>query len=428
MKKILFLIFLLLAVKPLFAQNDTTGYVYDSFFLAKKKGVWGRLGKSIAVDKPKPELVKTGTIKNNLPFNRYAGFFIRQIHIVSLELNQDINDTTSRRRNFFINIANKLHRKTREQNIRNNLFFSKGDKIYPYLLADNERHLREQPYLQDARISLATVAFNDSIDVYVYTKDVFSIGGSLNISGTNNFDAELRDENFLGNTTRVAFKVLYDETRGPATGYGGEVLQRNIAGSFTDVAVGFKSFNTAFSSGRPEETYTYINLNRPLVSAYMSFTGNIDLSWHKTSNAYVVDSIYKKELNYEYTDFDAWCGYNLGRKKLLNKNIQKRIREFFAVRVLHHQFQQVPGLYQNSYNYVYADITGVLGAVNIFKQNFYKTKYIYGFGRQEDVPEGFSLSLIGGWTDKQKSPKTLLWIGFYQKLFWQQRQLLQLYF
>ena len=408
MKQFFLLIFFLfssITFHPLFAQKDSLDFVYDTFFLAKKKGFLGRLGKSITADKPNPELVKTGTVKNNLPFNRYNGFPIRQIHIVSLELNQDINDTAHIKQSFILNIANKLHRKTREQNIRNNLFFGIGDKINPYLLADNERHLREQPYLQDAKINLTPVAFKDSIDVFVYTKDVFSIGGSLNISGTNNFDAELRDENFLGNTTRVALKFLYDETRGPAAGFGGEIMQRNIAGSFTDLAVGFKTFNTAFSSGKPEETYTYIQLNKPLVSAYMPFTGNIDLSWHKTSNAYVVDSVYKKEFSYEYVDFDGWGGFNLGCKKLLHSNIPKRIREFIALRVLHHQFQQVPGLYQSSYNYAYADITGALGAINIFKQNFYKTKYIYGFGRQEDVPEGFNLSVIGGWTNKQNRPR-----------------------
>ncbi len=409
--------FLSITASQLFAQKDSLDFVYDSFFLAKQKGILGKLGKSITADKPKPELTKMGTIKNNLPFNRYNGLPIRRIYIISLELNQDINDTARRRRNFVVNIANKFHKKTRESNIRNNLFFKEGDKLQPYLLADNERHLREQVYLQDAKISVKPANIDNAVDVYVFTKDVFSIGGSANISGTTSFDAELREENFLGNATKIAFKTLYDETRGPKMGYGGEVLQRNILGSFTDFSIGFKSFNTAFSSGKPEESYTYIKLDRPLVSPYMAFSGTIDLSWHRTSNNYVVDSIYKSQFNYEYVDFDAWGGFNLGCKKLLQKNVQRRVREFIALRVLHHQFQQVPGLYQYTYNYVYANITGVLGAINIFKQNFYKTKYIYGFGRQEDVPEGFSLSIIGGWTNKQNRPRPYYGVDFGRNYF-----------
>jgi len=42
----------------------------------------------------------------------------------------------------------------------------------------------------------------------------------------------------------------------------------------------------------------------------------------------------------------------------------------------------------------------VLGELSVFRQNYYKTSFIYGFGITEDVPEGFSASLIGGWTDE----------------------------
>ena len=420
MKRLFVSIIILLTTTPLnklFSQKDSLSYVYDSFFLAKKKGIFGRLGKSITADKSKPELTITGVVKNNLPYNRYSGLPIRQINIICLDLNQDINDATKRKRGILNRITIALHKKSKVAIIRNNLFFKEGDKLHPYLLADNERYLREQVYLEDAKITIEPVDFGNAVDVYVYTKDVFSVGGSLNISGTNNFDGELKDENFMGNATRISFKALYDETRGPQMGLGGEFLQRNIAGSFLDFSAGFKSFNTAFSSGRPEETFTYLRLDKPLVSPYMPFTGSVDLSWHRTSNNYIVDSVYNKEFNYEYVDFDAWGGFNLGTKKFLNKNIQKRIREFTALRIFHHQFHQVPGLYQNSYNYVYANITGVLGAINIFKQNFYKTKYIYGFGRQEDVPEGFNLSLICGWTDKQNRSRPYAGIDFARNYF-----------
>jgi hypothetical protein len=414
---IITLLFLSIQLDELFAQKDSTGFVYDSFFLSKKKGFLGRIGKSITADKPKPELTISGVVKNNLPYNRYSGLPIRNIYIISLELNQDINDTAKRKRNLIMNVANNLHKKSREAVIKKNLFFKEGDKLYPYLLADNERYLRELVYLQDAKITLTPVEFGNAVDVIVYTKDVFSIGGSVNVSGSNNFDAELKDENFLGNATKISVKALYDETRGPKLGYGGAFLQRNIAGTFVDFSAGFKTFNGAFNSGRPEETFTYLKLDKPLVSPYMAFTGTADLSWHKTANNYITDSIYKTEYNYAYVDFDGWYGCNLGTQKLLQKTIQKRIREFIALRVFHHEFQQVPGLYQNTYNYIYANITGVLGGINIFKQNFYKTTFIYGFGRQEDVPEGFSLSLTGGWTDKQGHSRPYTGFDFTRNYF-----------
>jgi hypothetical protein len=44
----------------------------------------------------------------------------------------------------------------------------------------------------------------------------------------------------------------------------------------------------------------------------------------------------------------------------------------------------------------------VLGAVSIFRLNYYKTQFIYGFGRNEDLPEGLDASFTAGWTRKQQ--------------------------
>ena len=39
----------------------------------------------------------------------------------------------------------------------------------------------------------------------------------------------------------------------------------------------------------------------------------------------------------------------------------------------------------------------MLGQFTFFKQEFYKTQYVYGFGRTEDVPYGHNLSILAGW-------------------------------
>ena len=402
----------------LFAQTtDTLDFVYDTFFLAKKKGWIGDLGRSISAEPPKPEVTKNGTIKNDLPYNKYKGFVINKIYVVRLGFNQDINDTTPQHRNLGVRIADALHTKTKEKFIRANLFFSEGDKMFPYLVADNERHLRSLIFLQDAKITVKQTLVENVIDVYVYVKDNFSIGGAGNFNGAGNFDVELKEENFKGNAQKLSVKMLYDENRTPKNGFGAEFMQRNMWGSFADFTAGFKAFNAAFNSGKPEESYIYAKLDRALVSPYLPFTGNAELSLHTTQNGYTIDSIFKKETNYKYLEFDAWGGYNLGTKRYLQSNIQSRIRKFIALRVFHKKFQEVPGKYLNSIDLNYINATGFLGAINIFKQNFYKAKYIYGFGRQEDVPEGFSLSVIGGWTNKQDKARPYYGIDFGRNYF-----------
>ena len=420
MKKVLAVIAIVFSVSSskVFAQTDTLEFVYDSFFLAKKKGWIGDLGRSVAADPPKPEVTKNGTIKNDLPYNKYKGFIINKVYIVRLGFNQDINDTTPKRRDLGVRIADALHSKTKEKFIRANLFFNEGDKMFPYLLADNERHLRTLIFLQDARIIVKQTQVGNAIDVYVYVKDNFSIGGNGNFNGAGNFDVELKEENFMGNAQKISAKMLYDENRTPKNGFGTEFIQRNMWGSFADFTAGFKAFNGAFNSGRPQESYLYAKLDRALVSPYLPFTGNAELSLHTNLNDYsLADSVFKKETNYKYLDFDAWGGYNLGSKRFLKNNTQSRIRKFIALRVFHKKFDEVPGLYLNTINLNYINSTGVLGAINIFKQNFYKAKYIYGFGRQEDVPEGFSLSLIGGWTNLQDRARPYYGIDFGRNYF-----------
>ncbi len=382
------------------AQTDTSDFVYDTFFLAKKKGVIGKIGKSISADPPKPEITKTGTIKNDLPYNKYKGYTIRNIYIKQLDFTQNIDDSSRSKKNLGVKIANALHKQTREKYLRNNLFFNEGDKLFPYLLADNERYLRDIDYIGDARIQIIPID-NNTVDINVITKDVFSLGGNIDAGGLDNFNIELKDENLLGQAQKFSLKTLYDVNRKPTVGYGGEFLRRNLGGSFIDWTTGFKTFNSAFNSGMAEETAIFTRFDRPLISPYLPFTGSAEISYRQTSNAYHTEADYKNDFEYKYFEFDAWAGYNLGAKRYLKTNTQSRLRKFIAVRAFHKKFQDVPDVLNNVSSFMYNNITGVLGAVSIFKQDFYKTKFIYGFGRNEDVPEGFSFSAIAGWTNRQ---------------------------
>ncbi|MEP7108180.1 MAG: hypothetical protein ABI760_09355 [Ferruginibacter sp.] len=370
----------------------------DTFFLSKKKGLFGKLGRSISVDLPIGDPVKTVN-----PYLAHAGKTIRFIEILSLGFERNIYDTSKVRNTLGVVIANAFHKNTREKIITNNLFFREGSKLNPYLLADNERHLREQIYIQDARILVVGLPGNiDSVDVIVITKDVFSIGGNISINGVDRAKIGIKEENLGGSGSKIAFSTFYERERKPNYGYGAEFIKRNMKGSFIDWSVGFQTYKNAFNSNRSEETYLYTHFEKPLVTLYIPWIGAADLSFDKTHNGYHNDSLYRNDFKYTYYNADAWFGYNFGSKKLLSGNVTDRLRKFIAIRGLHQRFLQVPQKNQLQYDYRYADISGVLLAFSVFKQDFYRTNFIYGFGRNEDVPEGFTASLIGGWIDKDK--------------------------
>ncbi|MCX6314551.1 MAG: hypothetical protein NTX08_07455 [Sphingobacteriales bacterium] len=400
MRKHLSYILFLITACTLFQVKLTAqdkGAANDTFFLAKKKGLLGKLGKSISLNGPQMEPVKV-----EQKYLRYRGKIIRNIELVSLGFQYNINDTCEVKSDFGVRVAKQLHVITRGRTIARNLFFKEGDKLYPSLLADNERYLRDLGYLQDARFQVDySPGTTDSVDIIIFTKDIFSLGAKVVIDSKDKGRVELKEENVNGSGSQVMLSGLYDKQRNPQTGYGAEIIQRNIGGSFIDWTVGYKNHASAFSSGRNEETRIYTVIEKPLVTPYIPSTGALQLAYFKTSNLYVSDSLYRSDIQYEFYNIDGWMGYSLDSKSALYANKEIDYHRFIALRVFDQRFRQLPGIFFSKYDYRYTDFTGALASVNFFKQTFYKTNFIYGFGRNEDVPEGFSVAVTGGYLKRQ---------------------------
>ncbi|MEN9568995.1 MAG: hypothetical protein RL172_226 [Bacteroidota bacterium] len=395
--KMLCLLVLCAFGNTLHAQQPTAPA--DTFFLVKKKGLLGQLGKSISTyaDETEP------AIKVN-PYLPYQGKIIRRVRVLRLGFERSINDTTRYDISFGTILTNGFHKKTTERVIRNNLFFNVGDTLQPYLLADNERHFREQPFIQDAMIVVENERpYSDSLDILVLVKDVFSLGGSADISNIKRFRLEVKDENFRGSGSRLSFSTFYDRERTPRWGYGVDFIKRNLYGSFVNWTAGFKTYNSALTSGKREETVYYTSFDKPLVTPYLRWIGGADFSFNQTNNNYSTDSFYKYHTQYTYYRVDSWVGYNFGRGLLWNKNAPSRVRRFGAIRGFYQRFDQLPGRVKDTFDYRYSNINGFLASYIIFKQNFIRTNFIYGFGRTEDVPEGFNISAISGWISKKDS-------------------------
>ena len=113
---------------------------------------------------------------------RYSGKKIRNIAIERLNVfGANINDPAINEPKKIENLLNKTHVNTREFIIRNNLLFSEGDTISPLTLSDNERILRQLPYIDDARIIVMYLFQKMNLILLCLTKDVYSLGGSFTL-------------------------------------------------------------------------------------------------------------------------------------------------------------------------------------------------------------------------------------------------------
>jgi hypothetical protein len=233
--------------------------------------------------------------------------------------------------------------------VRNNLFFQQNDKVSPYLLGNNERFLRDLPYLRDARILVWPVRNTDSVDVIVVTKDVLSIGGRIRLRNTKSAIVELKEDNFIGWGDRIEFQALYDGKRRQPFGYGAEYLKRNIAGTFIDANAGYLNFEKTFNTRKREEKIAFIRFVRPLVNPYMKWTYALNLERHESDNMFYSDSLYESDLKYKYGLYDAWAGWNLSTKMISNANEFHRLRYLLSARMVNQKFSSRPFIYTDKY-------------------------------------------------------------------------------
>ncbi|MEO6219351.1 MAG: hypothetical protein ABIO81_02910 [Ginsengibacter sp.] len=409
---LLFMLNCSLLSSELFAQQDTI--LNDR--IKNKNGFFAKIVKNFMRDTT--EVEKINDIKRNeIPYTQYTGYTIRNIVVDELPFGITIADSSKKIVTSITRLANNMHRLTRPYVIKNNLFFSKYDTLQPFLMADNIRFLRQLSFIQDASFKIVPVAGStDSIDVIVITKDIFSISGSLGSLGIQRSDVEVREDNLAGLGNALILQALYDGKRQNNFGFGLGYIQRNIGGSFINGEVGYQSHFTAIDGPKQENLY-YLNILRPLESRYMRWTYEFNGSYHATRNMYGIDSVYYQDNRYMYNNFDLWAGYNINSKSFNIQKEDKELRKLVGLRVFNREFQNIPLKYSSSYYWKFANLTGVLGSVTFYRQNFYKTQYIYGFGRSEDIPEGLNLTLTTGITKKQNVTRAFFGFNYERSYF-----------
>lgn len=351
--------------------------------------------------------------RNDEKYQSFTGLKIRNIDIKRIPFGASFADTTQVLENTLTHLANKLHHLTRIQVIKKNLFFGVYDTINPYLLADNERYLRDLSYLRDADFKIIRVAGTDSADVVVVTKDLFSLGGAVNSLGLDVSNVEVREDNIRGSGNAAVLYLSYDENRTKNLALGGELIRRNIDQTFITQTVGYQSYYNSVRAPR-QENYFYYNLNKPLLNRYTKFTYELDVSYHSTSNRYNTDSIYNSDFRYRYSQFEGWLGYNINGRKFSPADESKKLRLLSGVRVVSRNFNIIPEKYKKNYNWEYANLGAVLASFTFYRQNFFKTQFVYGFGINEDIPEGLLFTFTSGYTIKEDLSRPFIGVNFQQ--------------
>ena len=111
-------------------------------------------------------------------FLQFQGKIIRNVRIKKVEVfGPEVGDTSLLPGTWLERAGNRLHIKTNDGIIWDNVIIKQGDIVDPLIIADNERILRKLSFIYDAKILLSYIpGSRDTVDVLIITKDLWSKG------------------------------------------------------------------------------------------------------------------------------------------------------------------------------------------------------------------------------------------------------------
>jgi hypothetical protein len=360
------------------SKKDKNLLYYDSL---RQKASRKSLTKTIydlVVISPQPVETKKISVMSDENYILYSGRTIKSIQIIRMDVfGTNINNPASVSSKKTNSLLNNTHVNTNERIIRKNMLFSVGDTISPLTLSDNERILRELPFIDDARIMVVPVS-EDEADILVLTKDVYSLGAEYDYGGFKKGALSVFEKNILGTGHEFGIKIPFNSEKHDSPGIGGNYTINNIRKSFINL-------NIDYLNGLGSTTYG-LNLNRNFVSATTKYGGGILVRQMYTTTD--LDTM-PKPLPLKYNLQDYW----VARSFLFNKESVSRI--IIGARYLNNNVFRKPEIQPETY-YSLQRYQLFLASAALSVQKYYKTNLIYGYGRTEDIPYGSLVRFTAG--------------------------------
>ncbi len=359
-------------------ERTRTTIFLDTLKIRASKSLVTRKLYDFLVTSREPSTPKTITSSSDQNFLDFSGRKIRKIEIQRLEVfGSNLKNPAIYSPNGIERLLNKTHINTNENIIRKNLLFAVGDSVSPLTLSDNERLLRELPFINDARIIVIPASDNE-VDILVLTKDVYSLGAKASFSSLKKGSFSVFEKNVFGMGHEFKIEVPYDSRFNDSPGFGIRYNINNINKTFANLGL-------FYYDGLGKKNYGF-DLSRKLVSSATKYAGGISVEEMFTTED--LDSMtLPASLKYNLQDY--W----IQRSFLLNEaNVTRLI---LGARYKNNNVFDHPDVLPDSYQYLQQSKI-FLGSVSLSMQKFYKANLIYGYGRTEDIPYGGLIDITYG--------------------------------
>lgn len=349
------------------SNNKITGWLYD-----------------LLISPPRPYVNKEALALDY--FNQYEGMIISKINIDALDVfGPSFEDTTKTADNWAERAANSIHIKSNLKTIEKQLLFKIGDELDPELMYENERIIRQLPYLKDVKFVVEKdPVYAAFVNVTVLTKDRFSFGVSGGVNGTESGEFRIYNNNIFGRGHEFSVKFVGHINKQPYLGFETTYKINNIAGRFLDMELSY--LNTY-----KDEGFQYL-VEKPFITEEIKWGYGLRSSRMFRTLRITEDDPIKLDEPLDESYHNIWLGhsFNLNTK-------QENLTQLTLTGSVHHlKFYEKPDVEPES-QFLFANRTMYMAGINISQRRYVQDYLIYSYGITEDIPEGFKHELLYGY-------------------------------
>ncbi|MCB2222157.1 MAG: hypothetical protein KQI35_17370 [Bacteroidetes bacterium] len=372
-------------------KNDSLKYGALENFSEKSK--FTKFLHHLILKKVTPDTLQKAKKSKRIKPKSYLGnegYIIRDIHVVTFDpFGHFIQDTSIHPQKFLMKAGNTLHIKTYPFTIKNMLLFKENEPYDSLAVQESERLIRSQRFLRDVQLfTLPASKGSDSLDVYVWVWDVWSLVPGVAWS-TNSLKTDLTDENFIGLGHRFRGDMRWDRPTGT---------------NFTRISYLIPNIKTSYISASLEYYFSGNNdllrniaFERTFYSPLTKWAGGVFLGQMITSVSYIQqDTVRHISSNTNLQDYwGAWSW-----KLLKGNSVAARTTNLIlSGRMIMTRYPGRPAASEAAN--IFNSQTTYFAGLGFTSRKYIRDRYIFDYGKVEDVPIGRAFGLTAGFDVQQ---------------------------
>ena len=333
-------------------------------------------------------------------FNKIKDKHINRIYFKRLPpFGSSVEDTSKTADTWIAKVGNNTRIPTSTIILSNNISLKEGEVVTRTKIDESERLLRQLGYISDAKILVRINEIDTNrVDILVISKDQFPHAFEAGL--THNYpQVKLYSLNLFGQGVGFSQSYTFTPKDDPEHGFSTGIRIKNAYGSLVDI----------------NSLYTNKNIRREL---YVKADRSFYRFETKTAGGLMINRSFKNygisgsdqiflDIPLNYFISDLWIGHAFS---ISSNNYFDKSNLYVAVQNLNSEFYNIedslkiyPFFEKNHYYFA---------SVTLAKRDYFKNNLIYSFGRTEDVPFGFMMSLTAGFNHNKVEQRPYVGLSF----------------